>query len=64
MADDVCEVCLKFDQRCSKSIAEDHNDHGGFDDVHMACNLIEMCIWTCQRYHDVVQGRLRKIELD
>jgi hypothetical protein len=42
MADDVCEVCPKFDQGCSKSIEDDRDDRGWFDNVCMAHKLIEM----------------------
>jgi hypothetical protein len=56
MADDVCEVCLKFDRRCLKLIAGDRDCQGGFDDICMTRELIEMHIWTCRTYHDVVRG--------
>jgi hypothetical protein len=53
-AAEVCEVCSKFDQRCLKSIKEDHNDQGGFKGICRAHKLIEKCIWTCRTYHEVV----------
>jgi hypothetical protein len=43
-ADDVCEVHSKFDQRHLRSIAEDCDGQGGFNNVHMARKSIEMCI--------------------
>jgi hypothetical protein len=42
MADEVCKVHSKFDRGYLKSIAEDHDDRGGFSNVCMAHNLIEM----------------------
>jgi hypothetical protein len=43
--DEVCEVHPKFDRRCSKLMAEDRDGQGGFEDVHMAQELIEMHIY-------------------
>jgi hypothetical protein len=43
MTNDVCDVCPKFDRGHSKSIEDDHDDQGGFDNVRMARELIEMC---------------------
>jgi hypothetical protein len=56
MADEVREVRLKFDRRRSKSIAKDRDGRGGFDDLRMGRELIEMRIWTCRRYRKVVRG--------
>jgi hypothetical protein len=63
-ADEVREVCPKFDRRCSKLIAKDCDRWGGFDDLCMAQELIELRIWTCRRYREVVWGCSMKIEVD
>jgi hypothetical protein len=42
MADNVCDVCLKFDQGCSNLIEDDRDDRGRFYDVRMAHRLIEV----------------------
>jgi hypothetical protein len=64
MANDVRDVCLKFDQGRSKSIEDDCDDWGEFDNVRMARKLIEVRIWTDRRYRDVIRGRSRKIEVN
>jgi hypothetical protein len=65
-ANDVCEVHSKFDQRCLKSIAENRDGRGGFDDVCMAWELIKMCIHGLVRHIAMLfeggQQRLRKIK--
>jgi hypothetical protein len=60
-ANDVRDVHLKFDRGCSKSIEDDRDDQEEFDDVRMACKLIEMRNWTDRRYRNVVR---RMIEVD
>jgi hypothetical protein len=40
--DDVHDVHPKFDRGHLKSIKDDHDDQGGFDDVWMAHKLIEV----------------------
>jgi hypothetical protein len=67
MADEVHEVHLKFDRRCSKLIEKDHDDQGGFDDVRMAHNLIKMHIHGLVEHITMLfkegQGRLSSIEV-
>jgi hypothetical protein len=41
-ADDVCDVHPKFDQGRLKSIVDDCDDRGWFNDVHMAHKLIKV----------------------
>jgi hypothetical protein len=41
-ADNMHKVRLKFDRGHSKLIKDDHDDRGGFNDVQMARELIEV----------------------
>jgi hypothetical protein len=43
-ADNVCDVCPKFDRGRSKLIENDRDDREGFDDVQTARKLIEVRI--------------------
>jgi hypothetical protein len=55
----VCKVGSKFDQRRSKLIEADCDDQGGFDEVHMAHKLIEMCNMDLS---NISQSCLRNVE--